>query len=53
MSMFVCPEESLALVRLQEQLRDCQKRLEKERSTRSTLENKRKTLEIERSDLTR
>ena len=52
MSVFMSPEDSMALMRLQEQQRDTQKRLERERSTRTTLENKRKTLEQERSDLT-
>ena len=44
-------EESVNAMRLQEQLRDAQRKLDKERNARTSLENKRSSLEQERTDL--
>ena len=43
--------DSVNVMRLQEQLREAQRKLDKERSAKTTLENKRKSLENEKSDL--
>ena len=45
-------EESVNVMRLQEQFRDSQRKLDRERSMRTTLESKKGSLEQERLDLT-
>ena len=44
-------EESVNVMRLQEQFRDSQRKLERERSARTSQENKRASLEQERTEL--
>ena len=43
--------DSVNVMRLQEQLREAQRKLDKERSAKTSLENKRKSLEKEKSEL--
>ena len=43
--------DSMSIARLQEQLREARRQLDKERSTRTSAENKRKTVEKEKSEM--
>ena len=44
-------EDSVSAMRLQEQLRDAQRKLERERSVRTTIETKKSNVEQERAEL--
>ena len=47
----LCVSDSMSMVRLQDQVREARRLLDKERSTRASMENKRKNLEKEKMEV--
>ena len=50
-TFMLCVSDSMSMVRLQDQVREARRLLDKERSTRASMENKRKNLEKEKMEV--